>query len=195
MLLLASRSPRRRQLLDEASIPFEVIDGAVDDSDLTPSHVDPSEWAAALAYLKAESAARTLTDTRPGAVVLGADTIVVKRDQIIGKPRDRDHARQIITTLRDGSHRVITGVALLKRATGSRTMLTDDTIVRVGQITNERVESYLQSDDWKGKAGAYNLMERVDDGWPITWEGDPTSVMGLPMRRLLPILQQLTNQP
>lgn len=193
MLLLASRSPRRRVLLEDASIEFDVTDACVDDSQLSPTRVPPHHWAASLAYIKAESASRELCDTHPECVVLGADTIVVKGDRIIGKPRDREHARRIIDTLRDGEHRVITGVALLDRATRSRALVADATIVRVGQITDDSVESYLDSDDWSGKAGAYNLMERVEDGWPIEWEGDPTTVMGLPMQRLVPMLRRLST--
>jgi nucleoside triphosphate pyrophosphatase len=189
-LYLASRSPRRRELLDEASIEFDVLESGIDDSSLAWTRADPAAWASALAYLKSISACRRLPPDLSQAVVLGADTIVVKDHQIIGKPRDKDDARRIIETLRQGTHRVITGVSLCQPTTKSRIIFSDATLVTVGTISNAQIDSYLDSDDWKGKAGAYNLAQRLADGWPITWQGDPTTVMGLPMQRLVPILQR-----
>lgn len=191
---LASRSPRRRELLREASIDFDTIEDGVDDSELTPTRADPRHWAAALAYLKASSAHRSLCHDKCSSVVLGADTIVVKGDRIIGKPRDRDHARRIIEALRDGSHHVITGVAIIDDSS-RRLIFADDTLVEVGHISQNQIDSYLATDLWRGKAGAYNLLERHEDGWPITWDGDPTTVMGLPMLRLIPLLRRYQFHP
>jgi len=188
-LYLASQSPRRRQLLDEASIRYTTIESGIDDSQLTPHNCNPAHWAAALAYLKAAAARQHIPNKNTHAIILGADTIVVKNRNIIGKPRDRDDARRIIKGLRDGSHEVITGVAILNSITHARTFFTDNSRVDVGNLTDEQIESYLDTNTWQGKAGAYNLSERLTQGWPITCQGDPTSVMGLPMQRLIPILK------
>lgn len=193
-IYLASRSPRRRQLLEEASIPFSVVDSGIDDAQLVARpDQNPAHWAAALAYLKAVAALQHLPHNAPPVCILGADTIVVKNRRIIGQPRDRNDAKRIINSLREGSHEVITGVAIIQTTTLARTLLTDSSTVTVGTITDEQINSYLDTNTWKGKAGAYNLAERLDQGWPITCQGDPTSVMGLPMQRLLPLLRRATQ--
>jgi septum formation protein len=187
-LILASRSPRRRQLLEEAGFGFEACPAPLDDAHLSPGDVIPRHWVGALAYLKANAVQRgdaALSDG--GAVILGSDTVVVKDTEIIGQPRDESDARRIIKRLASGTHRVMSGVALLVGS--ARRVFVDEATVRVGAIGAEQIEGYLATGDWQGKAGAYNLYERIDDGWPIEYEGDPTCVMGLPMVRLTPMLR------
>jgi septum formation protein len=191
-LLLASSSPRRSQLLKQAGVRFDTIDSGVDDAALRFSGaVTPRAWAMALANLKAAAAHDRLrrgAQTRD-ATILGADTIVVKDGRVIGQPRDRDDARAIICSLRAGAHTVVSGVALIDADTGERVLFVDEAHVRLGDIDDDRVEAYLDTDAWRGKAGAYNLSERIADGWPIQHEGDPATVMGLPMVRLAPLLR------
>ncbi|MGP1309443.1 MAG: Maf family protein [Phycisphaerales bacterium] len=186
-LCLASKSPRRRELLRRSGVRFDIIDAGIDDSLLVHTSVTPAQWVAALAYLKAWCGRRTLGEQTGGAVVLGSDTVVVKDGRIIGQPRDEADARRIIHTLESGAHEVLTGVALVE-SDARRVLFTDRATVRVGEIGAERVDQYLASGDWRGKAGAYNLEERLAAGWPIEYQGDPTSIMGLPMRRLEPLL-------
>lgn len=184
VILLASRSPRRVQLLRDAGYPVRVVDAGVDDGQLDARNVVPSEWTISLAFLKARAARERLSPPeRSEGVVLGADTVVVKHASIIGQPRDADHARQIIRTLRNGSHEVLTGCCLLW-PDGRRDLFFDRAAVRVGELPDTVIDEYIASDNWRGKAGAYNLVERIDAGWPITYEGDPATVMGLPMRKL-----------
>ena len=186
-LLLATRSPRRRRMLEEAGVPFEAIGGAIDDGPLSPGACPARQWAASLAYLKAEAARRSL---EPGddAVVLGADTIVVSGDRVIGQPADEDDAERIIRRLSNGRHLVISGVALVESGSGRRLLMVDEAIVHVGRIDEDSLRGYIASGEWRGKAGAYNLSERLEAGWPIEYEGDSATIMGLPMHRLLPIL-------
>lgn len=184
-LALASTSPRRRQLLSEAGFVFTAISPGVDDAQLGApgAGTTPEQWVASLSYLKARAGADRLGS---GFLVIGADTVVVKGDDVIGQPRDAGDARRIIQRLQNGQHRVITGVTLLDAS--GRTTFVDEAVVRVGDIGEGRLESYVASGGWRGKAGAYNLSERIADGWPISFDGDPGTVMGLPMRRLAPIL-------
>lgn len=185
IILLASRSPRRSQLLREAGYPFRVVDAGVDDGQLAPGDVLPAEWTISLAFLKARAARERLNDSdRATGIVLGADTVVVKNDQIIGQPTDADHTRRIIHLLRNGSHEALTGCCLLW-PDARRDLFVDRAQVTVGDIPDHEVESYIASGQWRGKAGAYNLFERIQAGWPITYIGDPTTVMGLPMQKLL----------
>ncbi|MBL0926278.1 MAG: Maf family protein [Phycisphaerales bacterium] len=188
-LILASTSPRRRQLLDEHGVPHSAVPPGIDDADLArPQAAPPHQWVAGLAYLKARAVLdRTGRDDR--GVVLAADTTIVKHGQTLGTPRDREEARRILSSLEEGEHEVVTGVALL--AHGQRTLLVDRAQVRVGAVGPSGLAAYLDSGDWRGKAGGYNLRERLAAGWPISFEGDPTSIMGLPMRLLLPWLRRL----
>lgn len=195
---LASRSPRRRQILTDAGIEHHASHPGLDDGELKPGTVPARRWAMALAYLKAASAARTRSDTDP-AIVLGADTVVVKRigasTRLIGQPRDLEDACDILRLLREGEHEVVTGVALLEPATGRRELFADAAVVRVGPLSDEAIAEYLATGQWRGKAGGYNLSERIAAGWPITAEGDPATVMGLPIRALIPRLAAFATKP
>ena len=183
---LASRSPRRRELLAGVGIEHDAAHPGLDDAQLDPGGASPEQWVAALAYLKAKSALASGGVKAP--VVLGADTVVVKNGEIIAAPVDEPDARRILHTLRNGEHEVLTGVALVDSGTGERDLFVDKARVRLGNISDETIEAYLRTGAWQGKAGAYNLAERIADGWPIEFHGDPGTIMGLPMQTLVPRL-------
>lgn len=193
---LASRSPRRRELLTLHGVRHEVLDADIDDGDLIPGDRNPRSWVMALAYLKAQAGARGPRDAmaRLGPIVLGADTVCVKDGEIIGQPTDAADARRILHLFRDTDHEVLTGVALLNTETGHRDLFVDVALVHVGHVTDDQIEAYVASGEWRGKAGAYNLAERIDAGWPITFQGDPTSIMGLPMEALVARLARFGAQ-
>lgn len=192
-LWLASSSPRRRLLLEEAGFRFEILPARVDDAQLRiPKGVTPEQWTASLAVLKARAAAERLPQPARDGVVLAADTTVVKNDAVIGQPADEADARRILALLSDGSHDVVTGVAIL--CGDRRRAFADTARVTVGPLEQGVVERYVKSGLWRGKAGAYNLAERLDDGWPISYEGDPGTIMGLPMRRLAPMLREMLDR-
>ena len=212
-LYLASRSPRRRALLADAGFAHRVIEPGLDDADLAPGCVPPTHWVAALAYLKARSGAEGLTgELNPGDeswAVLGADTVCLQDGEILGQPTDADDARSILRRLEDGRHEVLTGVAVVSVAPGGgwgrpvgrrhavrrRALLVDRASVSVGRLGRDRIEAYVASGQWRGKAGAYNLRERLEDGWPIEYVGDPTTIMGLPMGMLRGRLARLMEDP
>lgn len=183
-IYLASTSPRRRQILTELNIAHTAIHPGVDDAALVPGHACPAAWwPAALAYLKARAGREQLrAQGIEHALVIGADTIVLKGTEIIGQPRDAADARRIIERLRSGSHEVITGVALLHD--DRRDLFLDAARVTVGDIPAGAVDEYTASGGWRGKAGAYNLSERLAAGWAITFDGDACTVMGLPAKQL-----------
>ncbi|MEO1584850.1 MAG: Maf family protein [Planctomycetota bacterium] len=183
-LILASKSPRRRAMLEQAGIAFECAD-AVDDGGLLPGSADAEHWVAALAFLKAWSVARELA-VAPGepAVVLGADTVCVSEGRLLGKPSDASDARDMLRGFPGRTHQVLTGVALVSPS-GERELLVDAADVTWGSVDSGAIDRYVDSGGWRGKAGGYNLSERINDGWPIVCEGDPATVMGLPMRRLV----------
>ncbi|MEZ6319253.1 MAG: Maf family protein [Phycisphaerales bacterium] len=113
-----------------------------------------------------------------------ADTICVKDGRLFGQPADERDAERTIRLLSGGTHEVLTGVALICPKRAKRMTFCDRSVVTVGELTEDQIESYLASGEWRGKAGAYNLYERIAAGWPIEFKGDPTSIMGLPMRAL-----------
>jgi septum formation protein len=188
-LYLASTSPRRAELLRRHEFAFETVNPGVDDGLLEMGPVTPTEWVIALAHIKARGGQRRLGQDAARAVVLGSDTVVVKAGRVIGQPRDAEHARSIIQTLENGSHEVLTGVALLAPG-GRRRLFADRASVNVGTIGEDRIEKYIASEGWRGKAGAYNLEERLAEAWPIEYTGDPGTITGLPMRVLAPILSR-----
>lgn len=196
VVCLASRSPRRRELLNEFGFEHLSQHPGVEDSLLEPGIVTPEQWVAALAYLKAAMGA-TLEWKLGGrpALILGADTVCVKDRALIGTPVDAGDAARIIRLLSDGTHAVVTGVALIDVESGRRVSFVDRAVVHVGPLPTDEIERYVASGDWAGKAGAYNLRERITAGWPIRFEGDATTIMGLPMGVLVPRLASLGVRP
>lgn len=189
-VVLASSSPRRRSMFEQAGVRHEVLPASIDDGELIPGAVDPQHWVAALAYLKAASSAQAFVRAprdEPGlnTVVIGADTVCVHDGRIIGQPRDRQDAHAMIVAMSDAEHEVLTGIAIVDPLTGRRELFIDRSVVRVGAIPEGEIIAYLDSGQWAGKAGAYNITERLAAGWPITFVGDETSIVGLPMTRTL----------
>lgn len=196
-LVLASRSPRRRLLLEQMGVAFEAAAGGLDDGPLRPGAAcSARQWVAALAYLKAAAAAWSLGEGAAGATVLGADTVCSVGGRLLGQPRDEVEAGAMVRAVEDREHEVLTGVALVSAGESpggwseNRVILADVAVVRVGRIGEAAIREYIASGDWRGKAGGYNLAERVEAGWPIEVTGDPGTVMGLPVRRLAPLLAE-----
>lgn len=194
-LILASRSPRRREMLGKAGVQIAVRPADLDDGVLRPGRVSPEQWVTALAWFKARRVAeqaQAAGEQLPGTI-MAADTICAHGDKLLGQPRDRAEARRMIQHLRNAVHRTITGVCFYDPHVPRRVLLVDAATVRMGEISDDAIEAYIQSDQWRGKAGGYNLSERIEAGWPIECEGDPATVMGLPMQRLAPLFAGLRS--
>jgi septum formation protein len=193
LLWLASRSPRRRQLLTEAGLKHVAEHPGIEDSELVAcAGAKPSEWVASLAYLKA-CAGAAMARERGGAepmLVLGADTACVQNGRLIGTPGSAGEARTMLEGFRSAAHEVVTGVALVGRETEPtgvpkvRSLFASSATVTWGDVSDKEIETYVASGGWQGKAGAYNLRDRLDAGWLIECEGDPNGVMGLPVAAL-----------
>jgi len=197
VLILASRSPRRARLLREAGFEIEQQQSPFDDP-LTPESTGqtPEQLAVDLARRKAEALWRTLphdnddSDRGPQRVVLAADTLAIAPDRrtLLGTPHTRAEAEAMIRSFLHADHEVITGVCLLADR-HEPVAFADAARVRLGGVSDEQLTSYLDTGDWSDKAGGYNLVDRQRAGWPITTQGDPTTIVGLPMRRLVEVLQ------
>ena len=179
-LILASRSPRRVELLRRAGYAFEQVESPFDDSGVDLGGLSVEDAAAELAERKAAALARRLGS----GVVLGADTLLSRDGRAIGKPAGAAEARRVLAGLIGRTHRVITAVCLIDAATGRRRAVTESAAVSIGTVEPDWLERHIASGAWRGKAGGYNLEELRTADWPVAVEGDETTVVGLPMERL-----------
>ncbi len=186
-------------LLREAGFTFEQADPPYEDPPQPHVHGrdDACELAADLALNKAQSLAPQLGDDLPhDAVILGADTICIGvNGDLIGQPATREDARAMIRSFTNADHDVVTGIALVTQRGECCTALADVATVTFQAITDQQLDNYLDTSAWQDKAGGYNLTDRQNDGWPITVQGDPTTVVGLPMGRLVPLLARYDITP
>jgi septum formation protein len=184
-LILASSSPRRAEILANAGLPFSVLSSAVDESPY------PGEAPAALVQRLANAKADLVTARAVGsAIILGADTVVVLDDKILGKPGSIEEARHMLQQLSGRTHSVLTGVALIRLPDGERRQFIDSTLVHVRPITNEELSSYLATQEPYDKAGAYAIQGQAGRYIPRI-EGCYFNVVGLPLSRVLTELQTL----
>jgi septum formation protein len=122
--------------------------------------------------------------------VLAADTMCVCEGKVIGKPADCESAERMIRSFESRSHDVVTGVCLVDRVSGARSIFADSATVSLGALDPEALVRHLDADAWRGKAGGYNYSDCVAAGWPLRCDGDPETVMGLPSRLVLPLLSE-----
>lgn len=173
-LILASGSPRRRELLAEFGLPFEVVVSDAPET-LDPS-LTPEEQAIALAARKARAVAADV----PAALVLGADTIVVLDGEILGKPTDDVDAKRMLRRLSGRQHEVITGLALVNAAAGAvdRTSVTSE--VHLRPLTGDEIAAYVATGEPRDKAGGY-AIQGLGAGLIDHLDGCCTNVVGLPL--------------
>ena len=145
--------------------------------------VDAPTWAQALAYFKA----RAVADLHRHALVLGADTVVARDHHIIGKPRDVQDARRILTHLFAGPSQIITGLALIPPSPDHRIITHESSQIVMRPMDHDQLEEYLATGAWRDKAGAYALQEGGDQ-FVQTIQGSTSNIVGLPMERLQNIL-------
>ncbi len=184
-LILASQSPRRRWLLAEAGYEFEVIFPAESAEEGSRDAETTQELVARLAYQKAADVACRVEE----GVVLGSDTLVECQGRILGKPTNRQHASQMLESLRGRTHHVFSGLCLWRRPDDTALVKTDVTELRMEPISDHRLESYLDSNAWMGKAGAFGFQDRLD--WIRIVLGSESNVVGLPMELLARMIEEL----
>jgi len=172
MLILASQSPRRRELLAAAGIPFEVR--AVGVSEEVLPGEKPRDHVRRLALAKASVVPRSNDDD----VVLGADTVVVVEERILGKPKDAADGKRMLEALSGREHLVVTGVALLH--SGGAVIDDRETRVSVVPLSDEEIDTYLASGEPDDKAGAY-AIQGLASKFIDRIEGDYANVVGLPV--------------
>jgi septum formation protein len=187
MLVLASASPRRQELLHNAGISFSVQPADVDETPL------PDESARECAVRLAREKALTVWRTRPQDLVLGADTIVVVDETILGKPADADDAGRMLRLLSGRVHKVITGVclveAVVKESNEQGRTASETTLVTMSEISDDEIRAYIATGEPMDKAGAYAIQGRASR-WIPRIEGDYSNVVGLPVALLHRMLRE-----
>lgn len=186
-LVLASSSPRRAEILKKAEIDFEVIcPKNIDENNIS---TDPVLHVIELSRKKAES----VVEKSKNRLILGADTIVVLRGEILGKPKDKEDAFRILKKLSGKEHTVYTGVTLLDEKDGRALSAYQLTKVKFNQLRDEEIKDYIETGEPLDKAGAYGiqgmgnfLVEKI--------EGDLDNVIGLPMRKLKELLIKISSK-
>ena len=195
-IILASGSPRRKQLLEWAEVDFEII--VRDTPEMYPAGMAVIEVPVHIARNKALAVQAVAP---PERIVIAADTVVVLGDEIIGKPKDRDDAVAILTRLSGKRHEVITGVVLLRRsptgaqeggapAVGQELSFADRTSVWFHDLSRAELEGYVERYKPYDKAGAYAIQEWIGVVGIQKIEGDFYNVMGLPVSRVVQALKK-----
>jgi septum formation protein len=184
--ILASASPRRKELLERAGYHFKITTSAIDESAFDTVRTPPIDYAKTLAMAKAKDIAAQY----PDMLVLGADTVVDCDGQIIGKPRDHRDAEAIVRKLFSKPHKVITGIALVRLADKTCVCAAELTTVYPKKMTDSQIAEHIRSKTWKGKAGAYAIQE-TGDQFVEKIQGSMSNVVGLPMELLEQLIKKL----
>jgi septum formation protein len=183
-IILASQSPRRKQLLEWAEVPFDIVVKETDES--YPENLSIDEIAVHIARNKALAIKPTVDASVP---ILAADTIVVLQGRIIGKPKDREDAVNILSSLSGKQHQVITGVVMLHNE--KEIAFAETTEVLFHELSLAQIEFYVDNYKPYDKAGAYAIQEWIGVVGIKNINGDFYNVMGLPVSRVVQALQNL----
>lgn len=182
-IILASASPRRRQLLNQIGLTFRVIPSHVDEDDVVRH--DPLANVQAIALRKA----RSIADKMEDGIVIGADTQVLVDGEILGKPENEADAVRMLTKLSGKEHRVITGVALVDAESNFEETWCETTLVIFRELPEDEIADYVNTGEPMGKAGAYGIQGRAA-AFVEKIEGCYFNVVGLPLAKLA---QKLRN--
>ncbi len=185
MLVLASASPRRQELLRSAGISFEVQPAEI------PENALPGEAAKECAERLAREKGLAVARQRPHDFVLGADTVVVVEGQILGKPTDAADAARMLRRLSGREHQVITGVCLV--VGGQCSVASETTVVTMSELAEKDIADYVASGEPMDKAGAY-AIQGIASRWIPRIEGDYSNVVGLPVALVWRMLRESSYQ-
>ena len=186
-LILASSSPRRRELLERFGYRFRVLEPDSHAECGICSRETPPEVVARLAYQKAAN----VIDKIDSGLVLACDTVAECVAIILGKPEDREHARQMLTRLRGRSHSVYSGICLWDKTSAHRLVRVDVSHLWMEPISDQQLDAYLDSEQWVGKAGAFGFQDGPN--WIRLDRGSASNVVGLTMELLGEMLVDMST--
>lgn len=182
-VILASGSPRRKELLEQIGLSFEVLPSGARE---VITKTIPAEVVEELSAQKAQDVASRMEE----GIIIGADTVVCQDGEIMGKPKDRRHAWEMLRRIQGNTHSVFTGVTVLVKEQGEirRHTFSCETKVHVYPMTEQETEKYLDTGEPMDKAGAYGIQGKFA-AWVESIEGDYNNVVGLPVSALWQILK------
>ena len=183
-VILASASPRRKELLEKIIPNFKIIASNIIET--YPSNLSAFEVALYLSNLKAHDIYLKNKDS----LVIGVDTIVVINNEILGKPSSKDHAKEMLKTLSGNMHHVITGVTIYQN--NIKYEINSINKVYFKKLTEQDIDEYLENDEYKDKAGSY-AIQGIANKFIDKIEGDFDSIVGLPTKELSSLLNKLIN--
>ncbi len=174
-LLLASQSPRRRELLGQLGLKFSLTSADIDEIQLEGEA--PADFVERMAREKAQAAAGNFSE----GWILAADTIVVLQDRILGKPEDKTAARKMLTLISGNWHQVLTAFTLYNPANNRRLTRIDSSRVKIAALSGAQVKAYVNTGEPLDKAGSY-AVQGIGGAFVEAIEGSPTTVIGLPLK-------------
>jgi len=183
-IILASSSPRRKELFKFITEDFEIISMDVDES---TDRKDPLDIVLELAEKKASA---TAEEAGRDAVILGADTVVVLEDKVLGKPKDKEDAKEMLRLLSGKSHYVYTGFCIIDNESDNRIIDYAKTLVRFNDMTDKEISDYVETEEPMDKAGAYGI-QGYGGKYISGIEGDYFCVMGFPMSKIYNALKSI----
>ena len=186
-IVLASGSPRRRELLSNSGLEFDVYISGADEESVSHEGIPFGMYVQELALLKARDAAKSIG--KNDCLIISADTVVVCDDEIMGKPRDKDDAFNMLKKLSGKTHSVFTGICVWRAKDAFSVCSFDETKVLFKELTDETIQRYINTLEPMDKAGSYALQGR---GVALVKEvtGDYQNVVGLPVLKLFEILEK-----
>ena len=183
-VILASKSPRRKEILENLGLNFDVI---VADADERSDECDPKRRVAELAAIKGRAVLLTLTDAAD-TLIIASDTLVYAEGEFLGKPKDKDDARRMISLLSGKAHSVVSGLYLYYN--GTEVLDAEETRVLFDEMTEDEIERYVRSDEPYDKAGGY-AVQGLASLYIRGLDGDYFNVVGLPVNLLYRRLKQI----
>lgn len=184
-IVLASSSPRRKKLLEQAGFQF-ITDPSNLNEEQYPT-TDPYKLVTTLAREKA----REVALRHPGSIIIGADTTVVCNGEMMAKPQDRQDARRMLALLSGNKHTVITGFAVIDTVSKKEFIEYVEGIVYFKKITEKQIEDYIETGEPFDKAGGYAIQEGLSREFIERFEGDIEGIIGLPVKRIMEIINKL----
>lgn len=184
-LILASNSPRRAEILNLAGVLFKVT------SPRYSEERSDSEKPEVLVQKNSMKKAESISNEIQAGIILGADTIVVLEQEILGKPKDEKEAFTMLKKLNGKWHQVYTGVALLNKTNSKQISGFEVTEVKFNQLTDKEINEYVATGDSLDKAGAYGIQESASGGLVEKIEGNFDNVMGLPLNKVQKLLEEI----
>ncbi|MFX0033262.1 MAG: Maf family protein [Promethearchaeota archaeon] len=191
-IILASQSRDRHEILKRAKIPFEIKVANIDEDKFKKNINVPTKLITELAKAKALYVKKLILKEGLNAIIIAADTIVECDGQIIGKAANEENAFQILKSLQNRQHNLLTGIAIVDTLSPKVIVDFEQTIVHFGKLSDEEILSYIKIGEWKGRAGAYSINNKANI-FIKSINGSFSNVIGLPLFKIYTILKEHFN--